>query len=378
MRVLAALLLLLACDPPIVDPAGAAIATGTTPNDLVLSPCGALVTASGDARLDVLARDGSPARAVFLGEGSQPGMVDVDDGERAVVSLFGSNEVALVSPCDERVLARAEADVVVVVDPPLVLREPTDADGDGTAELTVTRMKPRNPAAVVVADTGAPRLDAEQDVFVTFTNIFAFALGDDPMLTGPGVLARFHIEGDTLALVGALTLPCENPGGIASDGIAVVVTCSGRFRAIEGGHERQSAGGVVVVDPISFVVTDFVELADFSPGSPAFFRGDIVVGNLLGGELRRFSPELELLDSVTLAGENESIFTVINVDDDIAAVLFLDGSLVLSPFGDPIVVAMSGDGPARGLIDVAIDPKNSSDALGLLTLSAELVTVELP
>ncbi|MDP2340913.1 MAG: hypothetical protein Q8O67_08150 [Deltaproteobacteria bacterium] len=368
--VVAVVAFVIACDPPIVDP-DASIATGTTPNDVVLSTCGAsptaLVTASGDARLDVLSLDGGAARAVFLDEGSQPWMVDVASDRRAVVALFGSDEVALVAPCDERVLSRAQADVVIDVDPPLVLREATDADGDGVQELTVARMRPRTPQAVAVV--------GDDQVFITFTNIFAFALGDDPMLTGPGVLARFSLEGDVIVFRDALTLPCENPGGISSDGAVVVVACSGRFIATNGGHERQSPGGLVVVDAELFSIARSIELADFSPGTPAFLGTDIVVGGLLGGELRRFSAELELVDSVVLGGASESIFSVVPVGDDVAAVLFLAGALVLSPFGAATEIEVAGAGPARGLIDAVIV---DDDVLGLLTLSAELVTVELP
>ncbi len=360
------------CAPPGVEVAGP-IATGTTPNDVVLGSCEgesvALVTASGDARLDVLVLDGSDdaPRAVFLDEGSQPWMVDVDlDGARAVVSLFGTNEVALVSPCEERVLARAQADVVFDVDPPLTLRDAADADGDGQSEISVTRMRPRSPQAVAVVD------DA---VFVTFTNIFAFASGDDPMLTGPGSLARFVIDGDELRFVDVLTLPCENPGGIASNGVDVVVTCSGRFIVSGAGHQRQSPGGVVVVDVAGSSIRGSISLPDFSPGTPAFVGTDVVVGNLLGGELRRYGPELVQVDSVVLGSDNESIFSVVPLGDDVAATLFLGGGLVLSPFGTRVDVPVAAAGPARGLIDVVID---DDAALGLLTLSAQLVRVELP
>ena len=359
-----------------------ATATGTTPNDLVLSSCEgervALVTASGDARLDVLSLDEAPARAVFLDDGSQPWMVDVVGPSRAVVSLFGSNEVALVSPCDQVVLSRVSAATVVDVSPPVTWRVAEDVDGDGIDDVIVSRMVARSPQAVVVV--GA-------EVFVTYSNLLALSVGGEPMLSGPGLLARFRLspsaaQADELSFVDAVRLPCENPGGMVGNGEHLVVGCSGRFLFDGGGTQRASAGGIVVVDVGTFAVTASITLADFSAGTPALHGDTIVVGNLLGGELRRYDLSLALLDSVVLGDANESIFSVVNVlqsgsDADVGAALFLAGTFVVSPFGAATTLQVAAEGPARGLIDVAIDDDDGS-ALGLLTLSAELVRVELP
>jgi hypothetical protein len=350
----------------------AALPTGTAPNDVALTTCGgartALVAASADARLDVLGLDdgAADARAVFLGAGSNPWSVAPASSGRAVVTLFDAGAVALVDACGGRALDVARADVVFDV-APITLSSSVDADGDGAPETTVTRLRPRTPQGVVV----------EGDVaFVTYTNVLAYSLDDQPMQTGPGVVARFEIDGDDLGFDRAALLPCENPQGIAADVDGdLVVACTGRFVVDGGAHRRVSSGGLVRVGRDALEVRASVEL-DASPGTPAAWHGDIVVGDVLDGRVLRFDRALAFVEATAPANGVESIFNVaVDAHGRLLAARFGSGEVLIDPFGDERVVRLQPDGPTRGLIDVVAD---DDDVFGLFSLSGELVRGTLP
>ena len=359
-----------ACITPPESSDDAALSTGTAPNDVALTTCGnartALVAASADARLDVLGLDGDGARAVFLGEGTNPWSVAAASSGRAVVTLFDAGAVALVDACGARPLDVARADVVFDV-APIVLRSPTDADGDGTRETTVTRLRPRTPQGVVVHGGVA---------FVTYTNVLAYSLDDQPMQTGPGVVARFVVDGDRLVFDRAAVLPCENPQGIAAGfDDDVVVACTGRFVVDGGAHRRVSPGALVRVGSASLDVRAYVEL-DASPGTPAAWHGDVVVGDVLDGRVLRFDRAFSFVDATEAADGVESIFNVaVDAQGRLLAARFGSGEVLVDPFGDERVVRLQPHGPTRGLIDVVVD---EDDVFGLFSLSGELVRGTLP
>ena len=369
-----------ACAAPLAPFDDAPLPTGTAPNDVALTVCDgartALVAASADARLDVLAVDNDgdgdgdgdarAARAVFLGEGTNPWSVASSSGDRAVVTLFDAGAVALVDACGGRALDVARADVVFDIDP-IVLASPVDGDGDGDDETTVTRLRPRTPQGVVVAGDVA---------FVTFTNVLSYSLDDQPMQTGPGVVARFVVDGEHLAFDRAVVLPCENPQGIAAgDAGDVVVACTGRFVVDGGAHRRVSPGGLVRVGRDALDVRAFAAL-DASPGTPAVWQGDVVVGDVLDGRVLRFDEGLALVEATAPASGVESIFNVaVDAHGRLLAARFGSGEVLVDPFGVAGVVRLQPDGPTRGLIDVVAD---ADDVFGLFSLSGELVRGTLP
>lgn len=366
----------LACMPPssttTIDEG--ALPTGTAPNDVALTVCDgartALVAASADARLDVLALDrgddAEAAHAVFLGEGTNPWSVAPAPGGRAVVTLFDAAAVALVDACGGRALAETTADVVLDIDP-VVLQTPVDADGDGRVETVVTRLRPRTPQGVVVVDDVA---------FVTYTNVLAYSLDEQPMQTGPGVVARFVVDGDRLSFDRAALLPCDNPQGLAAgDDGDVVVACTGRFVVDGGAHRRVSPGALARVGRAALDVRAFVAL-DASPGTPTLWQDDIVVGDVLDGRVLRFDRALSFVEATEAASGVESIFNVaIDSAGRPLAARFGSGEVLVDPFGAARVVRLQPDGPTRGLIDVAAD---DDDLFGLFSLSGELVRGTLP
>ncbi|MBM4282046.1 MAG: hypothetical protein FJ137_15235 [Deltaproteobacteria bacterium] len=357
--------------PPGGSGADGALATGTAPNDVALTTCDgartALVAASADARVDVLGVDADAgARAVFLGAGANPWSVAPAEGGRAVVTLFSEGAVALVDACGGRDLDRAAADVVVDV-APITLPAPVDADGDGDEETTVTRLRPRTPQGVVVAGDVA---------FVTYTNVLAYAVDDAPMQTGPGVVARFVIDGDRLTFDRAAVLGCENPQGVAlGDDDDVIVACTGRFVVRDGAHRRVSQGALVRLGRAALDERAAVAV-DASPGTPTVWRGDVVVGDVLDGRVLRFDRALALQQATPAAAGVESIFNVaVDADGRLLAARFGSGEVLVDPFGSAGVVRLQAAGPTRGLIDVVTD---GDDLFGLFSLSGELVRGALP
>ncbi len=372
-------------DAPV--PAPTRFDTGTIPNSVALSRCGdervALVTASGGARLNTLFidRPAQPASSgVAFPSGSAPWLVVASDGEhdgaQALVTLQGGDALAGVDPCGGVLSTSLRPDVVVPV-PPLTLRNALDADGDGDDETRVEAMLLRGPQGLAVVG---------ERIFVTFTNIFEPAsTGAGDMTAGPGALAVFHVDVDgQLAFDSQQLLPCDNPQAVvaarfdAADTAAdaVVVSCTGRFAVVDGDIGRASDGGLVVVDATTLTVLHEARFA-MSFGTPVVVDGAIVVGDVLDGVVRRFSAELVLLDEVRLGDGNESLFKVVVVDGLPAVTRFVAGDLVLDPFGAQTSISFVDDGPPRGLLDVAIDDERRQ-AVGLLTLSAELVIAVLP
>jgi len=370
--------------------------TGTTPNSVALRTCDgvrtAVVAVSGGARVDAIALDTAldtdlddadasaadqnaadqNAAGVAFEPGASPWtIVPFRDG--ALVTLFGSHEVAFVDPCTGEVHSRAGADDDVDVEPAVFPRSPIDADLDGALDPRVVRMRPRHPEGLAVDDDG--------HVWVSFTNIIDVALpGDGEMQAGPGVLARFVVDDDgVISFVEQRILPCQNPQGVAVSGDRVVVSCSGRFRYSSDGarFERASEGGLVVFATADFAVVASATFA-LSFGTPVFAGEDIIVGSVLGGSIFRLDPGLAIIDDRAIGGRDESLFKVVLVDEEAAVTRFVNGDLVLDPFGIGLVVPFTDPRqPPRGLVDVVIDD-GAREAIGVLSLSGEVGKVRLP
>lgn len=375
------------CPLPTVDDGGEVIATGTTPNSVATVRCGGvrhlLVASSGEGRLERVDPEGQTATStVFLGVGSTPwdvGVINDDDDAagrpRAVVSLPGHHSLALVDPCVDVpvVLDEVKSTADVTVDPPVTLREPEDVDGDGVADVVVTRMIPRTPQAIV----GAGR-----SVFVVWANLLAFSTSStEPMLSGPGLLTRFTLDddGEHLTETGHVLLPCENPGGLtvthddsgAADG--VVVTCAGRFVVGVDGFSAASPGGLVRVRTgaeAELVVERAIVLDDHTPGPIVGAHGELVTGDLLDGTVRAFDP-LSFVEQRRTAPTSgvDSVFALTVMGDDVVVAGWFSGRVQREPLDDGPSRQLT-DGPSRGLVDLVCDEVGG---YGLLSLSAELM-----
>ena len=396
-------LVLAGCPPPVgVDDPLGVIATGTTPNAVTTSRCSgkrvALVTASGDARLDRLPLGTPPvgdaivdpidrSSSLFLGVGSAPwDVVVVDDGaptnRRAVVSLSGSNELVLVDQCAEEILHRVRVETLIPVVPSIRLDTPSDVDGDGIDDVDVQQMLPNLPQGLAARGN---------DVYATFANILRFSLGGEPMLTGPAALVHIRVNQDRLDVVDLLTLPCRNAGAVAihpTDATLLAVSCAGRFQQVDGGNQRVGLGGLVVVNVVDDVLTiqNAVEL-EASPG-PVIFdsqasSGDnfdaVVVGDLLDGRVSRYRLTGELVEETGSSGASiESVFALERSPDGALWSGTFSGFMQREPFGATSTFSIQQEGPLRGLVDFVFDDADVDDdpaaptILGLFTLSAEL------
>jgi hypothetical protein len=378
------------CPLPTVDDGDGVIATGTTPNSVATVRCGGvrhlLVASSGEGNLERVDPEGQTATStVFLGVGSTPwdvGVLNDDDaatgGPRAVVSLPGRHSLALVDPCADVpvVLDEVSSTADVTVDPPVTLREPEDVNGDGEADVVVTRMIPRTPQAIV----GAGR-----SVFVVWANLLAFSTSStEPMLSGPGLLTRFTLDddGEHMTETGHALLPCENPGGLAvthdDSGAAgavddVIVTCAGRFVVGVDGFSAASPGGLVRVHAgpgTAFVVEDAIVLDDHTPGPVVSAHGELVTGDLLDGTVRAFDP-LTFAEQRRTAPTSgvDSVFALTVMGDDVVVAGWFSGRVQREPLDDGPSRQLT-DGPSRGLVDLVCDEVGG---YGLLSLSAELM-----
>lgn len=329
-----------------------AFATGTLPNDVVLSACGAqrvaLVTAAGESRLLTHALPGGEvlASAVF-DAGATPWAVAVTaDGARAVVSLFGQDAVALVDPCTGQVL------------------DQRNIDGQATPE----------PVVIV-----------GQRAFVAFTNIESFSLDGEPPVLRPGTLAVFAIDGDQLVQDELRELPlCTNPQGLVAHDGDVIVSCSGPLA--EGGDGGQQAVG----DGAILIGNHVIGAGRTAPGTPTVVDGFVIVGSLVDPLM--FVAALDddaLHEAMRLPGPDvDSIFDSVRWDDDTALALQFstdeihglkvgrDGSL-----SEEKLLAVGPGGVAfRGAQALDVDPNASQgavDAVVLLGLSAEVVPLTL-
>ncbi len=358
--------------------------TGSAPNAVVATTCGGdtflLVPASQGAAVDVISADNGSTREIGLGQGSTPWGVSLlgDDvvgegGDRlAVVTGFGTHSLFLIDPC-----SASTVDAVDVSSRPervsvAGVRLRNDIDGVGRGGDSISEMPLMKPEAVVVDDVGG--------IWATFTNLLEVADSSGPMEAGAGVLARFVVDTSTgpprLAYDRHVELRCQNPQGLATDGALVVVTCTGTFQIGDAGFEARTAGGVALYD------ADFVEVAHRedvgrSYGTPVIVDGHVVVGDVLGGVVYSYNvADLGEFDTQDLGDDNESIFKVLVIDGEVAALRFLKGDIVFDPFRTGRTRAI-GDArqPPRGLIDLAVD--DNGDGWAVFSLSAELVKVAL-
>lgn len=377
--------LLTGCDVPCVGGLcllGAPRPTGTTPNDVVLVRCGdvrtALVPASADGRLDAIGVDiDTDTGGVFLGVGTQPWAVAAVSGTavQAVVTLFGSHEVALLDPCAGIVLARVVDEELLPLSAPAVLREAIDADGDGVASRTVDAMLPRAPEAVVVVGRRA---------FVSYTNVLELSdrPGARPTL-GPGTIGVFDIGDSSLQQIARVVLPCDNPQGLAVDeeGARVVASCSGVLGIGDDGRVRQlSPGGIAVVDVETLTLLWAMELEGAAFGTPHVVNDDIVVGDLLAPRVRTFTmlaPSQRVFErSLVTTDVTDSVFSITARHGTLLAPVFAHDLIVADPFApEPrTLVARHTATLPRGLMKIAHD---DDGAVLLFSLAAEIVPFDV-
>jgi hypothetical protein len=374
------------CDTP--DACGPRVlATGTVPNDVQLGRCGdaevAIVPASFDARVDAIAlepsRGGEVLGSVFLGVGTNPWSV-AGSADRLWVTLWSTGEVALINTCTGEDAGRLDISEVVEVSPPVTLRSPIDADGDGATESEVTRMTLRSPQAVVARG---------DEAWVGFTNLLeASASASEPPRLGPGVVARLAIEGGAPVLRELVTVPCSNPQGLALSDDALWVSCSGPIGPDSAGRQGAHLDGALIsLDPNTLEVQHHIDMARFAPATPALAGDTIVVGSLVTSRVALLSVTASSLEDahvVTLPGaEVDSVFEVAVRGTRVDAPVFSRDRLFSFDLDEPPATVSESNGrligaggdPPRGLLALDRPPGFSVSGLALLTLSAEVVVL---
>ncbi len=381
---------------------GAAVPSGTLPNDIGIAPgcagaaeLAALVTLTGDGSLDV----------VDVGAGMRPpstpyfppvdGVVAAEPfavataptADRAAVTLRGLGTVALVAPCRGEVLDAAApqtADspwLVVDVDPAVALREPRDIDGDGLIDTTVARMRVSGPQAAVFSG---------ERLWVAYTNVLEPALdASQPMTAGPGALLVFDLDGDVLVPAGYRVLPARNPQGLAADGGGGVWVSATGVYAFEGPRLVAGSDGALLHVTRDLAIAHVIDAGRFAPGTPTVVGNRLVVGSTLQGAIAIVDTAASSLEDGirhSLTGDDRlnTVFdTALLPGGLVGAVHFETDRLHVVdpatatldpwPFTSPLVLA-EGGGTFRGVNAIAFERWRGAV---LLALSAEVVGVDL-
>lgn len=383
----------------------AARTTATLPNDVAYAECEeiplALIPASGDGELDVVALGGDPESpdpvrptAYFppdetTGAASPWGVAYDRELARAAVTLRGASQVAWVDPCTGTIVDRRDAEtstgsrVRFEVDPPIQLREPRDIDGDGVVEDAVASMFPTGAQGVALANGR---------LHVTFTNILEPALDAERPMLGPGsVLASYDVGVDGLAPTGLRFLPCSNAQSVTVDRDDVWVSCTGLYEFRAGRFEAQGGALVRLAGP-DLGVRDVIDLEGFGPSTPHVQDGQIVVGSTLRPQvavLPTTARDLADAEVFDLAEPDllQTVFEVIPLGGGLIGAAHFEsdrlrildtraGQLDPWPFVEGIPLSSSAPGePFRGLLALDLGPE--LQGVALLGLSAEVVPFDL-
>jgi hypothetical protein len=382
--------------------AGAAIPTGTLPNDVAAAPaCGAdgaiaaLVTLTGDSSVDVvdLASTERPERTPFFPPtdgvlAAEPfGIARTPSSDHVAVTLRGLGTVALVDACTGDVLDSSPpqtADsgwLVVDVDPPVTLREPRDVDGDGLTDTQVRRMRASGPQAVVFS---GGRL------WVAYTNVLEPALDDArPMTAGDGALLVFDLDGDVLVPSGHRVLPVKNPQGLTPDGAGGVWVAATGVYAYDGPRLTTGSPGALVRVTSSLAVEQTIDAGGFAPGTPTLTGDRLVVGSTLEGVIAVVdvtAPDLDDATRWSLTGDDRlnTVFDTVALPGGLVGALHFETdrlhvidprteTLDAWPFSSPITIGDGGQ-TFRGAIALDVDGWRGA---ALLALSAEIVPLDL-
>jgi hypothetical protein len=372
-----ALLLCTACPPTESLPVGVhpPVPAGSLANDVELSRCGdrivALVPASGDGNLDVIALPGGDLiSSVFLDDANPPGppspFAVSAEGDLVFVTLREQNAMARVTPCDGGVAQVFTTDDVIPVDPPLTLRTPRDVDGDGDDDTDVTAMRPIAPQPVLVHADRA---------IAAFTNVLEFGLLGQPPVVGPGFLLR--------SAGAPLVLGCTNPQGLALGGDeTILVSCSGPLGPDPSGAQVALDDGAIIVVDSNFNPINTISVGAFAPGTPAFVSGRIVVGSVVTPRIACLGDSFEDAAFINLDGPAvDSVFDVVPWDDTRAlAVQFSNDMLHIIDVPSCTVTQSIRltEGAARGALAIDVEPgQDVIDGAVTLALSSEIVPLSL-
>jgi len=264
------------------------LATGAIPNDIVLSlrnnAVYALVLSSGDSELQFfnLSEKGETPQSLRLpeekGVGANPLSIALSASQqKAAISLYGYNKIALVNLWDKKVLATVGPEkngVWAQVDVHLAtpLRKAVDAQNNGILESNVTRMALKNPQGLGFLG---------DNIIVSFANILEYATmkANENASFGPGVAALFNTNQDALSYESFIQLPFMNPGAVVPDNTSSVwVSCAGVFGIKDQRWQALTEGGLVQLSLNSQLkIEHTLSLGTFGGGRPVVTPSHLIV-----------------------------------------------------------------------------------------------------
>lgn len=280
-------------------------------------------------------------------------------GDRLVVTLFNTHEVGLMEPdnfkvLDRKRLLKGDHPPLFDVTPPLSLKNPIDANGNGTLSNTISRSAARNAQAILAVDN--------DHVLVSFVNYYQFA---DPSLhersvVGPGIVALMKINGDVLTTLSAKPMPFKNPTHILKkDDKNFWILCAGAWQYDQNSFFNSTDAGLVQIKLADakndILVEHQIDLGDFSPAEPAIVSNKIIIPRSWKNEVAIIDESANAISDSDIVspryGDGKFYFTVAaHWHDDVLFLGDATGSLIAFHLHD-------GFFPFPFIKPIAINPK---------------------
>lgn len=264
-------------------------------SDISITPTHALILSSAAAQISKIKIDES---FILASKNSETILLNPDpqtalfpralsaSGDHALVSLMGTDELALVGLTNGSVLSKSRLKnsdgSLFLFDllPPLNVKYPMSADGLSPPSTTINRSFAHNPDQVLALGG---------DIFIaSFVNYFQFAdksAGTDSVV-GPGVVALLAIENKQIITKSIIVLPFKNPLFFTPQGDDTLwVICSGAFKEIGDKLTSVDAGIALLAfshDKKTLGLKHQITLKDFVPGKPALVNDKLILPEAYG------------------------------------------------------------------------------------------------
>jgi hypothetical protein len=291
-----------------------------TPSDVVLGTCGntpvAFTSISSDSTILAIEPDGHILSTTYLSSNSDsvqendvpanPWSIRLLPSGLAIVTLFGTHEIALIDPCQGIILQKIKVDEQIPVEPAIELPIPQDPDGDGQSNTQVHRMIPHTPQGIAVLSVFSENNDFTIDIAIAYTNILWLARNQhEKTFYGPGSVSFFRIHHQSISLVHTMTIPAYNTGALTADthgGLWISGSGSLVFNEL-GEHSLETPSTLFHIEDTQRIYeqpnatyTPSLKYSthDFSLGMPVLLEDDtIAVGSLTSSNILLFDTKTE-------------------------------------------------------------------------------------
>lgn len=224
-------------------------------------------------------------------------------GPRLLAPLFQTHEVALIDITTPKVLQRTTLrnpqgkPYVFDVNPPLVVKNPIDADGSGKKSTKISKTTARNAEAVISLD--------DKHFLASFANYYQVAdfTSMQNSVVGPGVVALMRADDEGIKTLAVAVLRFKNPQHfVIKDDHTVWVACTGDWNFVNKTLLASNNAGLVKLgiakDFKALAVEHEIDLKEFSPAEPVLIRDKLIVP-------RSWNNEVAVIEETATALTNE-------------------------------------------------------------------------